>query len=78
MAKPQPQEAEAPAKTYTGWQQRVIEEKSELDAKITKLREFIGTKEHDKLDATQRTLLMRQMHTMTAYSVVLGQRIDLF
>jgi hypothetical protein len=42
------------------------------------LREFMGTKQHDKLDQTNKQLLSRQLHVMTAYSVVLGQRIDLF
>lgn len=59
-------------------QLRVVEEKKDLDEKLNKLTEFKGTKTFDELPAEERVLLMKQSHVMTAYSLVLGQRIKLF
>jgi transcription termination factor NusB len=73
----QPEEAQS-GKTYTDWQQRVLSEQAELDAKIENLREFIGAKEFDKLEQTDQDLLRRQLNVMTAYTVTLGQRIARF
>lgn len=57
---------------------RVVEEKRELDDKLAKLAEFRGGKVYDALPDAERTLLAKQFHVMTAYSIVLRQRIDLF
>lgn len=54
---------------------RVVDEKKELDDKLTKLLEFRGGKVHDALSPEDRALLAKQFHVMTAYSLVLGKRI---
>jgi hypothetical protein len=80
--KAQPDKAADVAKTeapaLADWQQRVVIEKDEVDAKALKLREFIGSKEFDALDATNQNLLRRQGQVLNAYALVLGQRIALF
>lgn len=60
-------------------QQRVIEEKTELDAKLTKLGQFIDASPVLKtLDVAERNRLVRQRHYMGQYSKVLSERIEAF
>ena len=60
------------------YQQRVIEEKKELDEKIVNLRGFVGTEPFSKLSPRAQTLLMQQDATMRNYSHILADRIKLF
>lgn len=67
------------------WQQRVIDEKAELDAKIKKLSSFIhtgrapsGSNDYDKLHAYDQQLLLDQRSHMQHYAVILGERIRRF
>lgn len=61
------------------YQQRVIEEKRELDAKREKLREFIDSKAlYSELNIAERDRLRRQYRLMGEYSEVLGERIEAF
>jgi hypothetical protein len=60
------------------YQDRVIAEKRELDAKHSKLAIFIGGDIYPTLDETDRDLLVEQMDLMKQYSDVLGQRIVRF
>lgn len=60
-------------------QQRVIDEKAELDERIGKLREFICSSPIFKqLPDPERGRLYRQQTAMEAYSGVLGERIAAF
>lgn len=57
------------------FQDRVIEEKRELDAKHSRLAVFIGGDIYPTLDEAERDLLVEQLDLMKQYSDVLGQRI---
>lgn len=60
------------------WQSRVIEEKKDLDAKIHALGLFLGRPDRPALSLADSQLLYEQREIMRQYSVILGQRIDLF
>ncbi len=60
------------------YQQRVVQEKTELDAKLTKLRRFFTTNSFDNLDAAERNRLFQQADAMGMYSAILGERINAF
>ena len=57
------------------YQQRVVDEKEELDAKIERLREFHDSDVWKTLDRYQHTLLDSQLWFMCSYSSILGERI---
>jgi len=60
-------------------QQRVVDEKKELDEKATKLSDFIGTNPiFDSIDAAEQERLKEQCEIMWEYSEILGRRIDAF
>ena len=60
-------------------QQRVVEEKRNLDEKLEKLREFIFYNPKFKsMRAKERQLLIRQKSAMTAYSHELRDRLETF
>jgi hypothetical protein len=64
-----------------GWQQRVIEEKSELDEKIEKLDAYLKALEGREMKDAQsdhRRLLVIQCDQMRAYSKTLSERIEMF
>lgn len=66
-------------KTYLPHQQRVIEEKRELDAKATALSSFIGVnKAFETLDAAEQERLREQCEIMWQCSEILGKRIAAF
>lgn len=60
------------------YQQRVIDEKNELDEKLTKLRKFLATDQFRILPEDERRRLVRQCEIMGEYSLVLRQRITAF
>ena len=61
------------------WQQRVIDEKSELDEKLKKLGELIGDKgKFSQLERVDCDLLVRQEGVMRTYANILQKRIDRF
>ncbi len=60
------------------FQQRVIDEKTELDEKLTKLRRFFVTPIFAGLPQAEQDLLTRQQVVMTSYSNILEARIALF
>jgi hypothetical protein len=65
--------------SYLPHQQRVVDEKRDLDEKRTKLLEFIQNSPIFKnLGESDRMLLTEQLEVMTHYSVILGSRIDRF
>lgn len=59
-------------------QQRVVDEKAELDDKIAKLEAFKKGDLFKSLDVEDRALLVVQATYMEAYSKTLGKRIDRF
>ena len=60
-------------------QQRVVDEKTELDKKAHALSEFIGNNPiFDTLDAAEQERLREQNDVMWRYSEILGARIEAF
>jgi hypothetical protein len=60
-------------------QQRVVDEKKELDEKLDKLKAFIDTNPVFKtLPEDERSRLNRQFDAMAEYSNILAQRIMAF
>jgi hypothetical protein len=62
----------------TDWQQRIEDEKSQLDVKVSKLKLFIYGKSFEGLDAIDKALLKDQCNTMVKYSNILADRIARF
>ncbi len=60
------------------YQQRVIEEKEQLDYKIQKLDEFFLTAIYQALPFEEQDRMRRQIFLMRGYSSVLGERIAAF
>lgn len=62
----------------TGWKQRVIAEKDQLDKRIARLKEFATTKTFDDMKSKSRRALLKQWGAMQDYSIALGDRIKMF
>lgn len=60
------------------YQQRVVDEKRELDEKRTKLNAFVGTELYRTLDLAERECLQEQSRIMYQYSLILARRIARF
>ena len=60
------------------YQERVVDEKEELDAKIEALRLFFNTDTFQSLHDRDKYLLVQQSGVMTTYSRILGDRIARF
>ena len=61
-----------------GFQQRVIEEKAELDARLANLIPFLSSDTCHALPFDERNRLKRQAEVMEMYSGILGARIAAF
>lgn len=59
-------------------QQRVVDEKTELDNKLAKLKDFGKTAIFDSLPTEEKQRLTEQEMHMANYSDVLGRRIAAF
>lgn len=59
-------------------QQRVVDEKAELDKKIVALEAFLPTETCLDLPFDERSRLASQLRVMEAYSAILGERIEAF
>jgi hypothetical protein len=59
-------------------QDRVFNEKIDLDAKLGKLDAFIGTEKYDSLTQVEKSLLTRQANVMREYSEILTLRTATF
>ena len=59
-------------------QQRVVDEKSALDEKISKLVEFMDSDASEVLSLNEEDDLEEQLEYMQKYSEVLGHRISKF
>ena len=60
------------------YQQRVIDEKTELDELRERIAAFLGSHVFLALPAGERERLRRQLSIMDLYSDVLGERIESF
>ena len=60
------------------YQQRVVDEKTELDEKLNKLRKFIGGETFVEINLMEQHRLRQQHGFMVQYSQVLQERIDAF
>lgn len=61
------------------YQQRVVEEKIDLDEKRRRLEDFITSSPvFQSTPQDEQHRLQRQLAAMTAYSLILGERIDGF
>jgi len=60
------------------YQQRVVEEKKELDAKIERIAAFLDSEEFNNVEADEQHLIVQQEFVMVIYSNVLSQRIAAF
>ena len=59
-------------------QQRVVDEKVELDERLQKLDTFTRTTTFERLNEDERSLLLAQASAMVKYSKILGERIKTF
>jgi hypothetical protein len=57
------------------WQDRLRAERSELTARISKLRSFVGSQEYLDLTLVDQDDLHQQMAAMTDYERVLARRV---
>jgi len=61
------------------YQQRVVEERTDLDKRMDKLADFIDlSPKFDTLSSVERGRLHRQLEHMRSYSRVLDERIEAF
>lgn len=63
---------------YQPHQQRVVDEKAELDEKRAKLDAFFETERFNTLDIAEQARMRYQAVAMKEYSSVLGERIAAF
>ena len=59
-------------------QQRVVDEKGDIDERLTKLIAFFDNSVFNGLSADEQGRMKRQAEHMTNYSVALGERIAAF
>jgi hypothetical protein len=60
------------------FQQRVVDEKRELDKKLDSLHEFLGTSLYKALSNAEQHRMARQHNAMCMYSGILAERIEAF
>ena len=60
------------------YQQRVVDEKAELDSRTESLEKFFDTQTFQDLDSGEQSLLHQQHRAMKLYSHILGDRIRAF
>jgi hypothetical protein len=75
---PAPGAAHAGYSTMQPHQQRVVDEKAELDGKLAKLNAFLDSVTFSTLDAGEQDRLKQQTAVMATYSDILGERIEAF
>jgi len=59
-------------------EERVVEEKKDLDGKIARLKTFVGSETFATLDEDEQDRLEEQLVVMHDYSRILGERIAAF
>lgn len=68
----------APANELQPHQQRVVEERDQLQERTVKLRAFFATETFGSLEKEERDDLVRQSAIMGQYLAVLGRRVERF
>ena len=66
------------AEKLEDWQQRVVNDQSELFDRLEKLVEFTGSDKFKELPADKQVQLVQQAHHMNAYNDILTARIEAF
>lgn len=64
--------------TLLPYQQRVVDEKAELDYRLGNLNTFLDTSTFNSMRSEERQRMIRQQKLMTELSEVLGERIAEF
>lgn len=59
-------------------QQRVVDEKADVDGKLERLSAFIHGPTFETIDPAEQSRLKRQQSIMVDLSLVLGERIEAF
>ena len=57
--------------------QRIVEEKQELDDRLSKLTIFSESEKFKELDDNMQDLMCKQAYSMSTYSYYLGERLKL-
>ena len=57
--------------------ERLLDEQSQLDVRVDKLREFLSSPKGMNIDKDQLFLLNAQLSVMVSYKLILDQRINL-
>ncbi|WP_143134684.1 crAss001_48 related protein [Burkholderia ubonensis] len=60
------------------WQQRVVDERDQLDERLERLARFIASPKFYELDLYGQHLMHAQHHAMTLYQAALDHRIARF
>jgi len=60
------------------YQQRILDEKTELDTKLCSLKSFLYTDPFKELRILDQSLLLQQEVAMSEYSSILAERICIF
>ena len=55
---------------------KILKENAEVAGKMSRLQDFIKTKDYDRLSAKEQRLMIIQYNAMQVYADVLLQRID--
>jgi len=58
------------------WNDRLINERDELEVKVNKLRTFVNSKTFDHVSEKQKGLLREQLHHMQCYLDILNDRLE--
>jgi hypothetical protein len=59
-------------------QLRVVQEKADLDVKLTALKSFVAGDIFPTINKAEQERLVRQVEAMEQYSSILGERIEFF
>lgn len=59
-------------------QERVVQQKRELDEEIAKLKDFLYSGKFDSVKDSELGIMVRQYSVMKRYSLILGERIAEF
>lgn len=57
------------------WKDRLVNERDELEMKVSKLRDFVNSKTFDHVSDKQKHLLREQLHHMQCYLDILNDRL---
>lgn len=63
---------------YADWQQRVLEELTQLRDRADKLEKFITSSNIETIERSESALLFAQFYAMRAYQAILTNRVELW